>query len=71
LPEQNHIYLILLRIACATHNLRIDVGARQRALTYPKLLRADRQMSPTRLATQHVVSTPGSEFFGDHARVNF
>ena len=38
----NDIYLILLIIACATRNLRIGVGARQRALTYPQLLRADR-----------------------------
>jgi hypothetical protein len=34
----------------------IGVGARQRALTYPKILRADRQISHT-LATQHVVAT--------------
>jgi hypothetical protein len=34
----------------------IGVGARHRALTYPKLLRADRQISHT-LATQHVVAT--------------
>jgi hypothetical protein len=69
LPEQNHIYLILLRIACATHNLRMGVGARQRTSTYPKLL------APTgrfRTRWEHsTLSRPGSEFFGDHAPLTF